>query len=53
MKALLVKRILNISSATKLLKQLNLYAYSLQRLMHIEKTWVKLNIYVFWQKMIW
>ena len=27
MKALLVKRILNISSATKMLKQLNLYAY--------------------------
>ena len=37
MKALLVKRILNISSATKMLKQLNLYAYFFERLMHIEK----------------
>ena len=37
MRSILVKRILNILLATKMLKQLDLEAYSFQKLMHIEK----------------
>ena len=46
------RRDLNISLATKMLAKLDPYAYFSQKWVHIEKTLMKLNIYLSSQKMI-
>ena len=46
-KIFLVKKVLNISSAIKMLKKLDRYAYFFQKSVHIEKTLMKLNICLF------
>ena len=43
-RSLLVKKGLNISLAAEILKILNLYAYFSQKWVHIEKTFMKLNL---------
>ena len=50
--SLLVKKDLNISLATKMLNNLNLYVHFSQKWVHIEKTLIKLNIYCFCKKMM-
>ena len=47
-KSLLVKKDLNISLATKMLKILELFEYFLWKWVHIEETLMKLNICFFW-----
>ena len=49
-KSLSVKKDLNISFATKMLKNLDLYAYFFQKWVHIEETLMKLNICLFDKK---
>ena len=46
-KSLLVKKVLNILFVTKMLKKLDLYVYFFQKLVHIEETLMKLNIFIF------
>ena len=42
------KKDLNIWLAKKMLKKLDLYVYFSQRWVHIEKTFMRLNIRLFW-----
>ena len=49
-KPFLVKRVLNISSAINMLKELHLYVYFSLKWVHIEETLMKLNIYLFLRK---
>ena len=51
-RSLFVKKDLNISLATKMLKKLGLYVYFYQKLVHIEKSFIELNICVFCYKMM-
>ena len=46
-KLLSVKKVLNILLVTKILKELNLEAYFLQKWVHIEKPFMKLNLCLF------
>ena len=46
-KSLLVKKVLNILFVTKMLRKLDLYVYFFQKLVHIEETLMKLNIFIF------
>ena len=46
-KSLLVKKVLNILFVTKMLKKLDLYVYFFQKLVHIEETLMKINIFIF------
>ena len=41
------KKDLNISLAARMLKKLGLYIYFFQKCVHMEKTLMKLNIYLF------
>ena len=45
------KKFLNISFVTKMLKKVDLYAYSFKKLVHKEKILIKLNVCLFLSKM--
>ena len=44
-------KILNISLITRIIKNLDLYAYSFQKLVYMKNILIKLNVSILWQKM--